>query len=107
VDPLPFVRPDTRATGLYGAPAGARKHKKVLLPGQGRWANYAVDGDMLTGAGPYTAKVELVAGMIPINLLNVIQIVGFDYGMSAKQIGDAIVEGHQVLWTEQHVFNVN
>ena len=106
-DPLPYVRPDTRPTGLYGAPAGARKHKKVLLPGQGRWANYDIDGDLLSGAGPYTARVELVAGMIPINLLNVIQVVGFDYGMSAKEIGDAIVEGHQVLWTEQYVFNVD
>ena len=106
-DPLPYVRPDIRPSGLYGAPGGARKHKKVLLPGQGRWGKYKIDGDMLTGTGPYTAKVELVAGMIPINLLNVIQVVGFDYGMSAKQIGDAIVEGHQVLWTEQHVFNVN
>ena len=45
--------------------------------------------------------------MIPVNLLNVIQVVGFDYGMSAKDIGDAVVEGHQVLWRKEQVFNVN
>ena len=45
--------------------------------------------------------------MIPINLLNDIQEVGFDYGMSAKEIGDAVVEGHQVLWRKEQMFNVD
>merc|ERR1711916_46265 len=27
IDPLPFVRPETRSSGVYGRPRGARKHK--------------------------------------------------------------------------------
>ncbi len=107
MDPLPFLRPEARPTAIYGRPRGARKHKQVILPNGERWATYKIDGDQLTGNGPYTATVELVSGMIPINLLNDIQEVGFDYGMSAKQIGDAVVEGHQVLWRKHHVFNVD
>ena len=106
-DPLPYVRPDVRPSGIYGRPGGARKHKQNLLPGEGRWADYEISGDELKGPGPYKATVELVSGMIPVNLLNVIQVVGFDYGMSAKDIGDAVVEGHQVLWRKEQVFNVN
>lgn len=106
-DPLPFLRPETRASGIYGRPAGARKHKQVILPNGERWAKYEVDKDQLTGKGPYKASVELVSAMIPINLLNEIQYVGFDYGMSAKEIGDAVVEGHQVIWQKEYVFKVD
>ena len=106
-DPLPFVRPDVRPSGIYGRPGGARKHKQGILPGEARWAKYTIRGDDLKGPGPYEVRVELVAGMIPVNLLNVIQVVGFDYGMSAKDIGDAVVEGHQVLWTKEYTFDVN
>ena len=107
IEPLPFLRPEIRPSGIYGQPQGTRKHKQVILPGNGRWAKYKIDSDQLSGSGPYTATVELVAGMIPINLLNDIQEVGFDYGMSAKQIGDAVVEGHQVLWQKQYEFEVD
>ncbi len=103
-DPLPFLRPETRSSGVYGRPRGARKQKQVIPPLGHRWAKYKVRGKDLTGKGPYRAQVELVAGMIPINLLNDIQEVGFDYGMSAKQIGDAVVEGHTVIWEKEHVF---
>jgi len=107
LDPLPFLRPEVRPSGIYGRPRGARKQKKNLPPNGHRWATYEINGKQLTGNGPYTASVELVSGMIPINLLNDIQEVGFDYGMSAKQIGDAVVEGHQVLWQKEHVFDID
>lgn len=106
-DPLPFLRPETLASGIYGRPQGARKHKQVILPNRERWANYEVDAERMTGNGPYKASVELVSAMIPINLLNEIQHVGFDYGMSAKEIGDAVVEGHQVIWQREYTFNVD
>jgi hypothetical protein len=106
-DPLPFLRPEVRPSGVYGRPRGARKQKQNIPPNGYRWASYEISGEQLTGNGPYTASVELVAGMIPINLLNDIQEVGFDYGMSAKQIGDAVVEGHQVLWQKKHVFDID
>jgi len=107
VDPLPFLRPEARSSGVYGRPRGARKQKQVIPPNGHRWATYKINRKQLTGKAPYTADVELVTGMIPINLLNDIQEVGFDYGMSAKQIGDAIVEGHQVIWKKQQVFGAS
>lgn len=106
-DPLPFLRPETRSSGVYGRPRGARKQKQVIPPLGHRWAKYKVRAKELTGKAPYRARVELVAGMIPINLLNDIQEVGFDYGMSAKQIGDAVVEGHTVIWEKEQILTLN
>jgi hypothetical protein len=39
--------------------------------------------------------------MVPVNLVNEIQSVGFDYGMSPRQIANNIVAGH-VLVHERH-----
>lgn len=36
--------------------------------------------------------------MVPINLIHEIQDVGFDYGMSPRQVAQAIVDGHLTLW---------
>ncbi|MEM8933704.1 MAG: hypothetical protein AAGE94_21115, partial [Acidobacteriota bacterium] len=100
-DPLPFLRPSTSSTILTGRPRGARKHKQGIPPGGNRIGRYEVEPSALTGNGPYTVDVELVAGMVPINLIAEIQHVGFDYGMSAKEVADAVVEGHLVLWERQ------
>ena len=48
---------------------------------------------MLTGEGTYKAKVELLAQMVPINLITTIQVVGFDYGLSPRQVGEVIAAG--------------
>jgi hypothetical protein len=45
-----------------------------------------------------TANVKIIAGMVPINLLTVIQVVGFDFEMSPRQVGQAVFEGYQTLW---------
>ncbi|MCH9647686.1 MAG: cytochrome c family protein [Deltaproteobacteria bacterium] len=100
-DPLPFLRPSTSSTILTGRPRGARKHKMNIEPLGNRWAKYKVAGDLLTGQAPYTATVELVTGMVPINLIYEIKDVGFDYGMSAREIADGVVAGHLVLWTRE------
>ncbi|MFQ5349269.1 MAG: multiheme c-type cytochrome [Thermoanaerobaculia bacterium] len=97
-DPLPFLRPSTSSTILTGRPLGARKHKQNIEPLGRRWARYRVAPALLTGRAPYAADIRLVAGMIPVNLVNFIKIVGFDYGMSAKQVAERVVGGHQVLW---------
>ena len=52
---------------------------------------------MLTGEGSYKAKVELLAQLFPINLITTIQVVGFDYGLSPRQVGEVIVAGREVL----------
>ena len=98
LDPLPFLRPEARPTSIYGRPRGARKHKQVILPGMHRWARYKLDGAQLSGAGPYTAKVELVAQMVPVNLIHEISFMGFEYGMSPKEVAQAVVAGADVLW---------
>jgi hypothetical protein len=100
-DPLPFLRPDRRPTVLTGRTIGARIHKKGIEPLGHRTASYSVSGDELSGPGPYTINVKLIAGMIPVNLIAAIQGVGFDYGMSPKKIAESVVEGHQVLWEDE------
>jgi hypothetical protein len=98
-DALPFVRPETRPAILSGRPSRSRKHKRGLPPLGTRWAEYAVSrGELAASRGPYRANVKLVAGMIPINLLTVIQVVGFDFNMSPRQVGDGVSAGYQVLW---------
>ena len=43
------------------------------------------------------ATVELVAGMVPVNLIHEIHRVGFDYGMTAREVADGVLAGHRVL----------
>jgi hypothetical protein len=94
---LPFVRPETRATTIYGRPRGARKHKQTIEPLGRRTATYSIDGRSLSGRAPYRIDVKLISQMIPVNLVTAIQGVGFDYGMSPKEIGDAVVAGALVV----------
>ncbi len=99
VDPLPFARPPTHATLITGRPRGVRKHRMTIPPGTSQWADYEVTAPELKGHyGPYSAEIKIVAGMIPVNLVHAIQGVGFDFGMSAREVADAVVDGHQVLW---------
>jgi hypothetical protein len=35
--------------------------------------------------------------MVPVNLVHAISGVGFDYGMSAREVADAITERHALL----------
>jgi len=95
IDPLPFIRPSTSSTILTGQPAGARKHRQVLSPGAKRTAKYH---SPLNGNGPYTVSAELKAAMIPVNLVAEIKDVGFDYGMSPRDVADGVVAGHMVIW---------
>jgi len=100
-DPLPFVRPFTRSVMLTGQPAGARKHRQTLPPLTGRWAEYRIPAKYLTGSTEYNVMIKLKSAMVPINLINEIKDVGFDYGMSAKQVADKILAGHSVIWEKQ------
>ncbi|MGD2067372.1 MAG: multiheme c-type cytochrome [Gemmatimonadota bacterium] len=100
--PLVFLRPSTRSTVLLGRPVGARKHRMTIPPLTSMWPSYQVDGDALRGTrGPYTARLRLIAQMIPVNLLNEIKVVGFDYWMSPRAVADAVVEGAQVLYERE------
>ena len=103
---IPFVRPSTTSLILSGEPPTERNHRKGIDPLGSRWANYKIDGDALTGKGPYTAKIELKEAMAPANLIAAIQDVGFDFHMSAREVGDAVGAGHEVLWEKTLTFNI-
>ncbi len=98
-DPLPFLRPPTRATVLLARPVGARKHRQTLPPLKGRWAEYEVSAQELAGSQPpYEVTVRLIAQMVPVNLIHEIQGVGFDYYMSPRAVADGVVNGAQTVW---------
>ncbi len=99
---LPFVRPERRATTIYGRPLGTRKHKQTIEPLGRRVAHYGVDGDALTGRGPYDVSIKLIAQMVPVNLVIAVQGGGLDFGMTPKEVAEAIVDGAQVVW-ERHL----
>ncbi|MDF1662711.1 MAG: multiheme c-type cytochrome [Planctomycetota bacterium] len=100
-NPLAYIRPAQNSTILTGRPAGARIHKRNIPPGGKRVANYKFP---VTGAdikGPIKVDVKLIAGMVPVNLVAEVSKVGFDYNMSPRQVAEAVVAGHQVLWERQ------
>jgi hypothetical protein len=101
VDPLPFIRPEPFSTILQGRPNGARIQRRGIEPLGHRWAKYAISRKELTGDGPYNVDIEVKAGMVPINLITEIQVVGFDYNMSPRDVADAVKGGHSVLWKKQ------
>lgn len=103
---LPFVRPEARATTIYGRPRGARKHKQTIEPLGRRTAEYGVDEDELTVSGDYTVSVKLVSQMVPVNLIDAIKGVGFDYGMSPKEIADNVVAGAVVVWEKEATVHI-
>ncbi len=108
LDPLPYIRPETRPHTVLGRPISARKQKQNLEANGGeRWAEYEVKREELCGShGPYTIDVKLYAGMVPVNLVNEIQSVGFDYGMSPRQIANNIVAGHVLVHERRAVVNI-
>ena len=103
---LLFLRPTWLLLVLTGEPTTERNHRKGIEPLGHRIAKYEIDGGMLTGEGPYKAKVELLAQMVFINLITTIQVVGFDYGLSPRQAGEVIVAGREVLYEEDITIDV-
>ena len=39
--------------------------------------------------------------MVPVNLINEIRDVGFDYDLSARDVAESLVAGHQVIWERE------
>ncbi|MEZ6063208.1 MAG: multiheme c-type cytochrome [Planctomycetaceae bacterium] len=97
LDPLPYIRPETRPFTVLGRPIGARKHKQNIEAEGSRLAHYELSGKQVPGPGCYTVRVQMIAGMVPINLVQEISDIGFDYGMSAKAIAKGVVDGHLIL----------
>ena len=104
---IPFVRPSTQSLILTGEPPTERNHRRGIEPLGYRWAKYKIDGDDLTGKGPYKAKIELKAGMAPANLVGDIQGRGFDYAMSAREVVEGVAAGYEILWEKEVTFKTN
>lgn len=97
VTALPFIRPASRPNNIYGHPKGMRKHRRGIEPLGHRTARYHVDGDMLTGNGPYTVEARFVSQAVPVNLIHQTMHVGFDYGLSPRELGKRLVDGAVVV----------
>ena len=104
---LPRVLPSPVSLIFTGEPPTERNHKKGIEPNGYRWAKYKIDSDALTGKGPYRAQIKLIQQPAPINLLVAMQGVGFDYGITPRQAGDALIAGAQVLWENEIIFEVD
>ncbi len=105
-DPLPFVRPSTRSTILTGQPGAARTHRVGIEPNGHRWADYSIDADKLTGPGKYEVNVKLLSQMVPVNLVAAISAVGWDYGMSTRQVADLVVKHASIVQEENIIIDV-
>ena len=68
---------------------------------------YEIPGSRLTGKGPYAANIKLVLGMVPVNLIDDIKEVGFDYGMSPRDVAEGVLKGHVTLWERDVAFDVS
>ena len=97
LDPLPYIRPETRPFTVLGRSVGARKHKQNIEPHGVRLAKYSLRGRQIPCAGTYIIRVQLIAGMVPVNLVHEISSVGFDYGMSAQDVARGVVNGHLIV----------
>ncbi len=106
-DPLPFIRPLTQSSILLGRPVNVRKHRRNIEPNGSRWASYEIPASALTGNGPYAANIKLILGMVPVNLIDDIKEVGFDYGMSPRDVAEGVLAGHVTLWERDVAFHVS
>jgi hypothetical protein len=104
---LPRVLPSPLSLVFTGEPPTERNHKRGIEPSGYRWAHYEVDGNALTGNGPYSAKINMYSQPAPVNLLVAMQSVGFDYGLTPRQAGDALISGADLLWQYDLTFNID
>jgi len=105
LNPLIFVRPSDTPSLLFGGIRDLRLQKKSIEALGNRWASYQVDSKLLTGRTPYQVNIKLVAGQLPPHLINAISDVGFEYGLSARAVGDKLVDLYRVLWEKNVVIN--
>lgn len=97
-DPLIYIRPSPTPSLLFGGVREIRLQKKNIEAQGHRWARYHVDQKQLIGQAPYTANIKLVTGQLPPHLIHAISGAGFEYGLSARAIGDKIVSLYRVIW---------
>lgn len=103
---LPRVLPSPVSLVFTGEPPTERNHKRGIEPLGERWGDYEIEAVALTGKGPYKASIKLMEQPAPVNLLVAMQSVGFDYGLSPRAAGEALVAGAQLLWEKTIEFDI-
>jgi hypothetical protein len=103
LNPLVFMRPSDSPSLLFGGIRDLRLQKKSIEAQGTRWAGYRVDSELLTGRTPYRLNIKLVAGQLPPHLINAIAGAGFEYGLSARTLGNKLVDLYRVLWEKNVV----
>ncbi|MEM7515614.1 MAG: multiheme c-type cytochrome [Planctomycetota bacterium] len=96
IDPAPFVRPPASAQIHTGRGGGIRKQFRTIPPLSHLTAEYRVERRQLSGDRPYRIEMELIAQMVPVNLIKKISPVGFDMNLSAAEIAKRVAYGHEV-----------
>ncbi len=98
---MPMVRPDPRPTMLYGRGRNVRKHRSGIPVGQSRTAEYRVGPGALEDGERYRIEARLYFQPLPISLIYSIQSVGFDYGLSPKQVADRLSGKSTEIWRRE------
>ena len=106
VTAIPFIRPASRPNNIYGHPKGVRKHRRGIEPLGHRTATYRIAGGLLTGRGPYSVKVQFISQSVPVNLIHQTMHVGFDYGLSPRELAKKLVEGAIVIAEKSAVVKI-
>ncbi len=96
IDPIPFVRPPSRANVHTGRGGNVRKFFRTIPPLGKKTAKYRIDSNQLSGERPYRLEIKLIAQMVPVNLVKEISPVGFDMNLSAREVGKRVAFGHEV-----------
>lgn len=104
---LPRVLPSPVSLIFTGEPATERNHKRGIEPNGERWGRYIIKPAQMTGSGQYRATIKVIQQPAPVNLLVAMQDVGFDYGLTPRQAGDALIAGAQILWEREVIFDIN
>lgn len=97
VTAIPFIRPASRPNNFYGHPKGVRKHRRSIEPLGHRTATYRIAGKLLSGRGPYSVKAQFISQSVPVNLVLQTMHVGFDYGLSPRELAKKLVDGAIVI----------
>jgi len=106
VTAIPFIRPASRPNNIYGHPKGVRKHRRGIEPLGHRTATYRIAGELLTGRGPYSVNVQFISQSVPVNLIHQTMHVGFDYGLSPRELAKKLVEGAIVIAEKSAVVKI-
>ncbi len=100
---LPFLRPNESSSLLIAHPTDTRKQAASIPPLGAHTARYKIPGRHLSGRPPYTVEFTFVAQMVPVNLINEISSVGFDYDLAPRDVANRVVMGAFPLWKEKVV----